>query len=311
MNRPLTLIKASIVRHQQGLTGRESGQAIIEYILVLIITVIIILGLLYQFSAAFKSYVESYFGNYIACLLEVGELPGNGGVCESEFKAFNIADGKPLVNGQIPSSGSGGSGGGSSNRNGKNGSEDGQGAQTSKRDSKADGPGKGESLGSNPSGGGGRSTVGRVGGFGRNRSTPVGNVKSSETDKDGKATMNDSLLGISPTSTAVGNASRDDRRRMTTMNWGYFGDEEEKERASSRPPVAPVSKPESQGGASLRAKVIAETARRGPAAQGEANDEGFSFGNLIQYLLIAAIILAIVIFFGGQILQISKSWEKN
>ena len=36
---------------------------------------------------------------------------------------------------------------------------------------------------------------------------------------------------------------------------------------------------------------------------------GFNFGYLLRYFIIAIIIIAIVIFIGGQILQVSKSME--
>ena len=59
---------------------REKGQAVIEYLLILILVVSIILGILYQFNDAFKKFINGYFGDYIACLLETGELPSLGGM---------------------------------------------------------------------------------------------------------------------------------------------------------------------------------------------------------------------------------------
>lgn len=53
----------------------ESGQGVIEYILVLTITVFLIGTFLYQFSTAFRKYANNFFGEYVACLLETGELP--------------------------------------------------------------------------------------------------------------------------------------------------------------------------------------------------------------------------------------------
>ncbi|NQZ18798.1 MAG: hypothetical protein HRT44_06015 [Bdellovibrionales bacterium] len=91
----------------------EAGQAVVEYILMLVITVSIILGVLYQFNDAFKNYLDNYFGDYIACLLETGELPSLGGdgptsaECNANFADFTVASGRPLVDGGSSGSGDG------------------------------------------------------------------------------------------------------------------------------------------------------------------------------------------------------------
>ena len=64
-------------------TSSESGQAAVEYILILAIIVIIALSVVWQFSTAFRSYSDKLFDGYIACLLETGELPGST-LCSSE-----------------------------------------------------------------------------------------------------------------------------------------------------------------------------------------------------------------------------------
>ena len=38
---------------------------------------------------------------------------------------------------------------------------------------------------------------------------------------------------------------------------------------------------------------------------------GFSFGKILKFLIIAGIIIAIIVFLGGQALQIKKSWQKG
>ena len=69
--------------------NKESGQGVLEYILVLVIVLVVILGLVYQFNVKFKNYAEQFFDGYIACLLETGDLPGVGGsMCEEEMKTI-------------------------------------------------------------------------------------------------------------------------------------------------------------------------------------------------------------------------------
>ena len=49
-----------------------------------------------------------------------------------------------------------------------------------------------------------------------------------------------------------------------------------------------------------------------PEKKQDSKEEGFewNFGQYLKFALILAIIIAIVLFIGGQILQISKSMEK-
>jgi hypothetical protein len=56
------------------------------------------------------------------------------------------------------------------------------------------------------------------------------------------------------------------------------------------------------------AKII--PARRAASVEGEAPEiDEIGFGHYLRYLIIAAIFIAIVIFIGGQALQVSKSMD--
>ena len=82
----------------RSIISSTSGQAIVEYILILFVVVGIALGVVYQFIDAFKNWSAYYFGEYVACLLESGELPiivigsGDSGICSQLFKPFSLAD---------------------------------------------------------------------------------------------------------------------------------------------------------------------------------------------------------------------------
>ena len=86
----------------------ESGQATTELILLLIIIIIVFSGALYQLNDAFKNYLEEYFGNYLACLLETGELPGLGseeGNSSCVRGDFRLSSGQPLPGGALQGGG--------------------------------------------------------------------------------------------------------------------------------------------------------------------------------------------------------------
>ena len=89
----------------------QSGQAVIEYLLILLIIVGIVIGLMTQFHGAFRDYVDNYFGEYLACLLETGELPSLGGntpgVCNTSFQPFTFSSGRPPIIPSTPGPGGG------------------------------------------------------------------------------------------------------------------------------------------------------------------------------------------------------------
>ena len=81
----------------------QKGQGTTEYILILVVVVAIALGMIYQFNDAFRNWMDGYFGEYLACLIETGELPAIGGTggapgsCEAQFEPFSLAAGRPAL----------------------------------------------------------------------------------------------------------------------------------------------------------------------------------------------------------------------
>ena len=85
-----------------GAISSESGQGLIEMVLVLLLSLSVVGGVVYQFGTAFGSFTEDYFGDYLSCLLETGELPtlgnNNGsaaGECDASYQAFSLSNGRP------------------------------------------------------------------------------------------------------------------------------------------------------------------------------------------------------------------------
>lgn len=65
----------------------KRGQTLLEYILLLLITVAIGLGLLIQFNQAVREYTDMLMGDYLTCLLQTGSLPGSQ-ICKSKYQGF-------------------------------------------------------------------------------------------------------------------------------------------------------------------------------------------------------------------------------
>lgn len=294
----------------------ESGQATLEYILILTVTVLIILSLVWQFNSAFKKYADAFFDGYIACLLETGELPGTGGDCSAEYQKFSIANGTPLIGGGLD-------GGGNNGGNNPGGNNDTGGGKDGSGSGGKDGKGGKSDTNKNPNGSGGSgssgATVGSAGeqggssgssvfvknGRGKQRSTAVNGAKAAGA---GNAKGREGLTALS-SSESQGSNNSNGRRRKTAMDrsFSFFGQQDDESKALTAPSTV-VSKEE--GGGNLKPKKVGMDMTRKPAATASSEDQGFSLGRLVRIILIAAIIVVIVLFFGGQILQISKSAEK-
>ena len=300
------------------LTGRknkvcEQGQAVIEYILFLIIIVSVILGILYQFNDTFKKFIHSYFGDYIACLLETGELPSLGGeggpsqeACNAKFKNFNVSSGRsildPAANRNAPEiSGVSGLG----DNNDSSGDDD-------KKGSENDPPsGSGPSQGQNSSLRPGRFNKSKGpanGDTGRLSDRPVRQKlklnNSSQANKDSKEKSNEATLGI-----GVRGGRRIVRRRVMMLDEEYFTEDEKKKKEKTVNKGKQITK--GKGSVSNLRKPRFDLKLPEPPKP-EVEDKGlkFSFGFFLKFLIIAGIIISIFLFLGGQVLQIKKSWQK-
>lgn len=301
----------------------SKGQATIEVVLLAFIAVVVILGLIYRFNTAFKKYTTDLYGSYYRCLLETGELPGTGSVCKDRAARFEIANGREKL--KWGQSDSGSSGGGSSSGSGSgNGGSGGNGGKGSAKSGKSasgnesggnnaanSGTGGGDSVSAGGSAGGrGQSVVGRLRQISkRNGSTAVGGAEQLSDEEKSLATgSGDSLRADYAGARGSGDSLRAAR---TKMDFAMGHEEVEKElKVASAPVSGPVSKRADRTGDGLRPRNAVEVTDRKPAqATMKEDSSGMDFGKIFRIFMIVAIIVAIVIFLGGQILQISKSSE--
>ena len=265
-----------------SLLHNQRGQGIVEYILVLIVGVSLILGGMYQLNSAFKTWATNYFGNYLACLLEAGELPsisgdgGDSGVCNEFFKPFSLAEGRPLKeNAKTPGeTAKSGTGAGANDKR----------------------------AGSSVVGGG--SHYGGGAAFGRGGGNRGFTAKGGKGKGSGPATFTGSTeasnYGSGPSS------SRRIEVKTKTLLDNRFAFEQERESKERKKSVASYKRPSEEGGKAPKIRVKKTDRKRDVAAQ---EDTGLNIPNFLRYLIIAGIILALVVFLGGQTLQIGKSME--
>lgn len=266
--------------------------------LLLFVAVMLVMGLAYQFNDAFRVWAKSYFGDYLACLLETGELPALGGTggqsssCSAIFKSFSLADGRPY--GSNPGVGDGPS-------NGSGGGGDGPGDSDSDKGAKGAGE-SGEDSGY--SSGRGRSQAGGDGASFRNRSSNSqqgGGGSVARTAK--KPVYTGSTENSTPTS-AMNSSRRGSSTKQKFLDGQFYtsremAQENEGVRSSIKIGEAPAQE--------KRARIII---KRDLASKTEVpQDEEMSFGDFLRYFLIAAIIIALLIVLGGQFFKISQEME--
>lgn len=279
-------IKRVLRKRSERKFNPESGQGALEYILLVLITMVIILGLVYEFNYKFKNFLDNYFGNYIACLLETGELPGTtGGTCASEYQTISDQTGKQLLKF--------GNGGASSSS-----------TSSSKTSSSSSNTPRatGEAISSNS---GQTSNFNNSGGSSSGGKALRSNVNGAAGKKDANAMGYQTLYGAGGAydkNASTGGNSGDKKYYMTV------GDD-----ADASNGKASVSKTDkkSNNNNALKPKRVTQDAFRKIANTGDVQETPFTFGDFIRWIIIGALILIIIIFFGGQLMQIMRSREKG
>lgn len=265
----------------------EKGQAVIEYILVLVVAIAIIFGGLYQLNTAFQGWATNYFGDYLSCLLETGELPsisgtgGDAGVCNQLFKPFSIAEGRKLA--AVQATG----GGGDTKKNNSGGIR--EHANLSRVNGGGGGGGGARGYGGTPF------TAGK--GFGKNGGANAGPgvSKLDQPAQHGAQTTNygNAFTGYSNKPPA-----------RVKLDQRFMLDEQRERRQSSATPIGRT--PSDSSVAQGSKKVTYSNTKKSSV---ETANTGLTVADFLRYIIIAGIIVALLVFLGGQALQIGKSMD--
>ncbi len=261
----------------------------VEYVLMLVVSVAMVMALGYQVFKPFQTFLKSYMGDYISCLLETGELPSLGNPdtqtiledasCNAQFQAASIAGGRPSKSASSTSSNS----------------------QTEQSQSEAGGStGAGNSGGSGSGGSRGGNLL--ISSMRKKTATEVG------SGADGKVTEIPLAEGSTFYNREDSFSSEVKARAAKTTYVGIAGmTDEEKKKQSRKDGSQKTLVPGENSGPALKKITIKK-----PEAeiQAEAEDTPLTFGNFFRFLLIAAIIIAILVVLGSQALKIAKSQEK-
>jgi hypothetical protein len=268
---------------------KQSGQAALEYLLLLFVIISILLGVVLTFADGTRRFVDNYFGAYFKCLLEAGELPTLGGdagganasECESEFQPFTLAEGRPPVFTDLDVVG-----GASTTDNLVNVDDlDGSSGSESVTGGSVIPVGSGDRFGDSSFG---RSTVVPIVSAGRRGSSADGAQSPSISMNNVQSGDFDESLG---------------RQAYVPILSGRVGVTEEREGAS----IVVTQAKSSGDGEDLRSikRVPAKVTEKKESV--EEPDVSLGIPDFLRYILIIGMIVAIVVFFGGQVLQYQKS----
>lgn len=316
-----------LLNQSTSLIGNTRGQAVIEYILLLVIVVSLVLGMRGVFSSM-NNFMSDIVGGYVSCLMEYGELPSLG-VEESDLKQHKDGAGKrcpyPSFSAVTAFAGtSAGSGGtGTSGAGGSGGNKGAAGRGAGKGSSGAKGSGDGSDTNKEPSGSGSSSGNSSRTGRGRN-SSPYSRGQISRSGGGKSTADNPQDLNSNAKIKTIddagegqgelgdgGSAVRRGSRRATPGRSKYkalSGKMAEELDRGARIPRKPGSTllATEEG---YRLTVLKRTINPPDTKQKieEEKDESFNFGNFMKWIIIAGILIACFILFGGQVMNYSNS----
>ena len=311
----------------------QRGQAVIEYVLLLVVIVGMALGAKTAFGHL-NDFMGKYMGEYIVCLMEYGELPSlevadssqknhigsTGKSCDQQFAGFTFVNGRPATGGGGSgggtgvSSGSGGNGNSNSTSGNKNSSTNASNSGNGKKSSSDSGSGKdsensdliknggGSKKGSSPYS---KKEITRSDGFGTSDGSDSASQKTrviEEEDGDGRKKKDAS----GAYSRSRGYSGGSDKYRAITGN--MLAEIERNEPKKPRAPSSSITRALADSGFQMGPykKVFVPPLNTKPEEKAEDNSS-FGFGFIIRWLIIGGMILAIIVFFGGQVLNYSNS----
>ena len=224
--------------------------------------------------------MESYFSDYIGCLLETGELPTlgsangiNSGICDAQYEAFDIASGRP------PKQTGSGARGSSNNRS----------VQPVR--------GRNRRRGGRVSAGGGAPNAE---GGAQKTNAPARQALRKSGSKTPEEAGESRRRGVTPSGVkkrkVIKISSSLLRRRGLTSQEAARAIETNKKRL---------------GSSKLRRKLVQKLDLQKKTAPQVAIEAGWSFSNILRWFLIILIVIALILILGFQAMQVKKSMDSE
>jgi hypothetical protein len=270
------------------LRSNQRGATLIEYVLMLVVVVALVKLLSTACDQPMNKFLNAYMGTYIQCLLEFGELPSLGGEsttdgeCNARFQPATLADGRP------PKSDSEQAARKSDPSQKDKGSDD-----EIRQANRSGGTGGGSNAGSSRRQRDNNSSLDR---------TPAPSktvVIDLNEDPNGKF-FTPSSTG--PNAQATSTAGSKVSRYFLTESEAQELDQNQRRRSAAK--VSEVT-PLKQKNKKFK---VEDPPKRKVAS---AEEDGFSFGNIIRWIVIGILILFVLIFLVGLMSQFSRANRKS
>ena len=333
------------LRRFKKITPLNKGQAIIEMILMLVVSVLLATGLLRQFSEPFREFIDGLFSEdgYYVCLFQIASLPGSP---DSRYCPYpQLGDGDTSWASGISSGGNFSGGGnnflGSSNSfpttqtnsNSNNFSSNSFSNNNNNSSSFNNSTSPTINDWGNPNsgftgtplnldgGGSSRFLAGnnnRMGGAGGNNSGLFGDSNLSSNrfeDSENKGGLNRNQKKKSKFKSKLTSAQSggggfgSSRRGKYIISFGRLSSEQQ-EMQNRGGLITPSSAQKSPNNQRDEKKTFSMNPQI-KAQEIEEEDEPFTFGKFIKYIMLGAIILVILFFIGSQTLSISENLKAS
>lgn len=300
-----------------GSTSNEHGQAVIEYILMLVVIVSLVLAGGKMFSSL-DEFIKKYMGDYIECLMAYGELPtlgvdeadlkkhkdgaGTLKTCDTRFAKFTFEAGRP-----------GTVGGGSSSQNG--GNKNSSNSADNKGGDKADSASE-VARNSNRNRSSGRSSPYQTGEIRRFADAGTADGPNAARSLDSSKTK--LIPGDAETETLGASRSNYYSSGLGTTRPKYKAitgkmaeelDKKNPDAKNKEPILKSVTTAEEEGYRFQPRRSTVTPPEKRDVANIQDKEISFGFGDFIKWLFVIGIIAGLVAFFGSQLLGISKSQD--
>lgn len=264
--------------------SNQRGASLVEYMLLMVVTLALVKLLSTSFAQPMNKFLNAYMGSYVQCLLEFGELPSLGGEtttgeCNARFEPATLADGRPQKS-EISAS----------NPPPSERLQD-KGSQAEVRQA-------------NRTGLGGGSTPSRHH-FNANAGVESANTSGKKVvidlNEDSGSKFFTPSASSSSSSVFQTREGKISRRDLSEFEVEQLNKEQTRRSSAKSSETTLVNQ--------KNKKYTVEPPPKRNIASTE--DEGFTFGNFLRWIILAILILFVLIFLGGLLMQFSQASRKS
>lgn len=287
-----------MVKQGQNVLKNQSGQAAVEYILLLVITVTIIIAVSKTLKSGKETVVDGYMSGYFKCLMAYGELPSLG-VQDGDLKKNKCSLKKANAATSSGAAASGGPKGGSSGGAGTSiGSTE---ATASQRGGSTTGSENNSSTGQSGSTG----LVSKKASKNASRSQGFSGTADGESGEDNTQYISGSNRPINRTDNTPSASNK--TKKIASLDARNNKKLIKTDKIVAKSSISVKEEEENKYFRGPRKSAFMPPERK-VAAQVEEDDESaFGFGKMFKWLVIIGIGITIFVFLGGQVLNYSKS----